>query len=279
MRRYASIAEFVLGARVGIGDGVRAADCEEQRREHDDWTRLSAIRVTFRATNVRSEPVGSRIVRVNVGHLSSATRDNRAKVERHADTSGFGRLLAAPGSQLLLSVGFVLLAAFLVGAFAQRVLLGEYALSVGPIEIPALAPISAAEATSAVAKITQSPTLQVAFRRVPGQVSAARHPQFESIEDPRLKFLSIRTELEDRLRDLAQAVGIDRDVRLNRLVDRLRLEQLFDDGAAAGLKQLLEIGGRVAQGAEVADDVVTSIEGEAARLLYALAELADRRRS
>lgn len=52
------------------------------------------------------------------------------------DTSALGRLFAAPGSQLLLSVGFVLLAAFLVGAFAQRVLLGEYALSVGPDRDP-----------------------------------------------------------------------------------------------------------------------------------------------
>ena len=39
---------------------------------------------------------------------------------------------------LLLRVGIVVLAAFLAGAVAQRVLLGDYALKVGPVEVPAL---------------------------------------------------------------------------------------------------------------------------------------------
>jgi len=37
-----------------------------------------------------------------------------------------------------LRVGIVVLAAFLAGAVAQRVLLGDYALKVGPVAVPAL---------------------------------------------------------------------------------------------------------------------------------------------
>ena len=56
---------------------------------------------------------------------------------KEADRSLLERSLAA-GGLLLVRIGVVALAAFLAGAVVQRTLLGNFALKLGPLEIPEL---------------------------------------------------------------------------------------------------------------------------------------------
>jgi hypothetical protein len=59
------------------------------------------------------------------------------ETERDADQSFVERSFAE-GGLLLLRVGIVALAAFLAGAVVQRTLLSDFALKVGPVEVPEL---------------------------------------------------------------------------------------------------------------------------------------------
>jgi hypothetical protein len=59
------------------------------------------------------------------------------ETERDADQSFVERAFAE-GGLLLLRVGIVALAAFLAGAVVQRTLLSDFALKVGPVEVPEL---------------------------------------------------------------------------------------------------------------------------------------------
>lgn len=208
----------------------------------------------------------------------TTTTTSRETETAASDSSALGRLFGAPGAGVLLTVGLVVLAAFLVGAFVQRVMLGAYGLTLGPITIPDIPAVKPDEAAAAVGKITGSPELVQLFRTSPGRVIGQPHPLFHSIEDPRLQFLSIRTELEARLRDLASASGIDRDVALSKLLARLQAAQTIDAKAREGLQQLLDLGDRAAAGAAVSREVLTSIAEEASRILNVLGEMADKPR-
>jgi hypothetical protein len=73
---------------------------------------------------VETHPGGKRTVTVSTGEA------NRSFVERALATGGL----------ILVRVGFVALAAFLAGAVVQRTLLADFAMRVGPVEVPRLVP-------------------------------------------------------------------------------------------------------------------------------------------
>jgi hypothetical protein len=66
-------------------------------------------------------------------------------ITKEASRSFVERSLAA-GGLLFLRIGVVVLAAFFAGALVQRMILGNYALKVGPVELPELARAAAASA-------------------------------------------------------------------------------------------------------------------------------------
>src|SRR5215211_1172135 len=200
------------------------------------------------------------------------------------DQSLIGRAFANGAAPILFQFLLAALAAFAAGFFIQRVLLGAYGITVGPVSFPELPSVKEPATAEAGDLIKESPQIaailkelkespQIAAILGPGPRGQQPFPQFMSIEDDRLALLSIRTELEKQLRELAEAAGVDRDVALSRLPSRLVLAGAIDDQAARGLRQLIEIGDRIAAGAEVEPDADTRLRNQAFDVLYALGEL------
>ena len=211
---------------------------------------------------------------VQAGPSPGMTITNTEVTETPAsDTSAFGQLLASPGAKLLLNVGLVALAAFLAGAVVQRVWLGEFGITVGPVEIPPLPAIEPEAVQQALATITTA----APFENLISLQGAARgpqpFPQYFHIHSPRLQFLSIRIELEQRIRELARAADIEPELTLDRLLRRLELSQIIDRKAVDGLEQLLSLGDQAAAGAEVPEATLESVKDAALSVLYALGEL------
>ena len=185
--------------------------------------------------------------------------------------SGFDTLLNSDALRLFLQLGLAAVVAFAAGAIVQRVWLGEYGITLGPVSIPSLPPVSAASAAQVVDRIEESPTLGALMG--PGPRRPQPFPQFWNIEDDRLALISIRAELEIRLRELAVAAELDSEIALSKLPQRLVRQGVLDNEAADGILGLLHIGDRIVAGAKVEPSAESKIENQAREVLYALGEL------
>jgi hypothetical protein len=103
-------------------------------------------------------------------------------------------------------------------------------------------------------------------------------PQFMSIENDRLSVLSIRIEVEEKIRALALTVGLDKDISLPKLPRRLSQAGIFSEQAAQGLEKLIDIGDRVASGAELEPGAARNLRENAISIIYGLDELRRGRR-
>jgi hypothetical protein len=238
---------------------------------------LAAVLVATFAFRGQEVPVESRTT-TTVTEITTGGTDAGKKVTESTevtlpgrDDSLLGRALGTGATPLLIQLLVAGLAAFVAGAIVQRIWLGEYGFTVGPVSLPALAPVSDESATQAVDLIKESPDLSDITG--PGPRRPAPFPQFFSIADRRLALISIRIELEERLRELAAAVGLDEDIDIYRLPGRLVRKQVFDTKAAQGLEQLLQLGDRVVAGAEVEEKADQKVRDTALSVLYALSEL------
>jgi hypothetical protein len=207
----------------------------------------------------------------SAGHPSVKKSTSTETSTPASDRSLVGRAFGTGAAPLMFQLLLAGLAAFAAGALVQRIWLGEYGITVGPVSIPVLPVISAPAASEAIDLIKDSP--QFAEILEPGPRRRRPYPQFEVIEDDRLALVSLRLELEQRLRELAQAVGLDEDIALARLPERLARKEVFDDRAARGLRQLINIGDRIGAGAKVEPSVATSLRDQGLEVLYALGEL------
>jgi hypothetical protein len=187
------------------------------------------------------------------------------------DRSLVGRAFGGGAAPALFQILLAGLGAFAAGALVQRVWLGEYGVTVGPVSLPALPLISEPAATEAIDLITESPEFTEILG--PGPRGPQPFPQFQTIHDERLSLLSIRIELEQRLRSLAAAAGLDEDIALTRLPTRIAHTGIFNEQAARGLRKLIEIGDRIAAGAKVDPEAGTKLRDRAFDVLYALGEL------
>ncbi|MEJ1110877.1 MULTISPECIES: hypothetical protein [unclassified Kribbella] len=190
---------------------------------------------------------------------------------RGTDASFLGRTLGSGAGPILLQLLVAAAVAFAAGAFVQRVWLGEYGITVGPVSLPALAAVTNEAATEVEELIRESP--EVLALAQGGPRGPQPYPQFYSIDDPQLSLVSIRIELEERLRDLAESVGLDRDIALLKIPARLSKEGVLDTQAARGLRQLVELGDRIVAGAQVEPQADERIRHAADVALYALGEL------
>lgn len=182
-----------------------------------------------------------------------------------------GRAFGGGAAPVLFQLLLAGLAAFAAGALVQRVWLGEYGITVGPVSLPSLTPVSEEAASAAVDLITESPEFAQILH--PGPRGPQPFPQFQTIDDDHLSLLSIRIELEERLRELAATAGLDRDIALSKLPTRLAHEGVFDEQAARGLRSLIDIGDRIAAGAKVDTEAATKLRDRAYDVLYAIGEL------
>jgi hypothetical protein len=246
-----ALTVFIIAAAFTIGRGITAPDPTGGLINKDTTeTTQSGDQITTKTTT-------------SVEETSPGT-----------DQSLVGRAFAGSAAPILFQFLLTGLAAFASGALVQRIWLGEYGISVGPVTIPALPEISGETAAKAVDLITESP--EFASILGPGPRRPQPHPQFQSIADERLSLLGVRIELEHRLRELGSAVGLDRDILISKLPSRLSQEGLFDESAARGLAQLVDIGDRIAEGATLDAQAETQLRERAFSVLYALSELRQR---
>ena len=259
LRRRARVAAAVVAAAFMLGTLALIA-VEGTRGDGDDH----GVTVTSSTATVQTVGRPAVVTTSRVREIASPA-DDRSLL---AQTLGTG---AAP---IVLQILLAGLAAFGAGALAQRVLLGEYGITLGPVSLPSLPPISAEATSEAIDLVADSPSFATIL--APGPRRPQPFPQFHDIEDDRLALLSIRIELEERLRKVAEGAGLDRDAPVTALPQLLVQSSTIDEQAARGLSQLLEIGDRLAAGAEIEDDTAGQIRDQAWRVLYALGELEHR---
>ena len=104
-----------------------------------------------------------------------------------------------------------------------------------------------------------------------------RIPRYRSIVDPQLKLLSARFELEHRLAELANALGLYASTPVEDLVGEFCRQRLFSHGVAEGIRAFLDLGNRVARGAVVAPTLFERDKDDRlGELLYSISALARR---
>lgn len=266
-------------------DPVIASHERAQRARATQWARVVATvvfilaTVLFAVTRTGDSGEGA-ITKTTVVEETTTTVGEPQTVSKtktsetssgEIDDSLLGRVLGASPSPILFQILLAVLAAFVAGAMVQRIWLGEYGFTIGGVSIPALPPVSAETAKEAVELITESPEISEILD--PGHRGPQPFPQFSSIHDHRLSLLSIRIELEERLRQLAAAADIDEDVSLERIPQRLVAKGVINKNIARGLRQFVEIGDRIAAGAKVEPEAETRLRDRAYDVLYALGEL------
>jgi len=174
------------------------------------------------------------------------------------DTSFFGRVFANPASVLLLQALVALLVGFLFGAVWQRVRLGEYGITLGPVALPSLSPISEDVAAPVVAPITAEDVRRTGIPVLPVKEPAERWwhniPTID-VSDSTLK--QQRIGMEAATRELAfirqvPAWGLFRDV-VWALLDNAMPPEIFSSQFGAGLIGLVDLGDRVLENAPVED--------------------------
>ena len=79
--------------------------------------------------------------------------------------------------------------------------------------------------------------------------------------------------MESQLRELADAAGIERELGLDKILRRLTVHEVIDERAAKGLGDFINLGNRVAAGAQVTPEAFNAIQDEGLGVIYALQEL------
>ena len=210
---------------------------------------------------------------VEVVSSPAASPPTSTTTERSTQTTTTGPSLldrvASPAVVFLLQLGFALLAAVVAAAALQRVMLGEYAFSLGPLTIPAVSREDVERpGEAAIEALTRT--------GVAGQEGAGIRVEPSYIppgaEDPSLQLVALRIEIEQRLQMMARAAGLDGSTRMSA---RQLLRMLADlghipDSVGAQLWDLIELGNRAAHGVEVSEDAGEWAREEGPRLIQAL---------
>ncbi len=187
------------------------------------------------------------------------------------DRSLIGRALGLGAGPYLLQTLLAALVAFASGAIVQRVILGEYGVTVGPVSLPALPPVTEEATLAALEGVAEAP--EIAEISLPSERHVQTPPLYTRLEEPRLGLVSIRIDLETRLRALSDALGVDPEVPLVRLPERLMAMRKLSPEAARGIVELLRIGDRIVAGADVDEGAADRLRSETKTVMYALDEL------
>lgn len=187
------------------------------------------------------------------------------------DRSLIGRALGLGAGPYLLQTLLAAMVAFAAGAIVQRVMLGEYGVTVGPVSLPALPPVTEEATVAALEGVAEAP--EIAKIPLPSERHVQTPPLYTRLEEPRLGLVSIRIDLETRLRALGDTLGIDPEVPLLRLPERLRATNQLSPEVARGIVELLRIGDRIVAGADVEEAAADKLRSETKTVMYALDEL------
>jgi hypothetical protein len=170
-------------------------------------------------------------------------------------------LLVTPGLLWVLRLGLAAAAAFVAAAMVQRVLLGLYGFSLGPLTVPQITKEDLEAASerlmNALSGQPAAPQPAVGVRTEAGPASGTGAALdawiIASPSDPSLQLVSLRIEIEKRLRQLATTRGIRHAGSSAGLLRELTDQGAIDQAAASALADLIGMGNRAAHGVPVSD--------------------------
>lgn len=168
---------------------------------------------------------------------------------------------------LVILLTLSLLGAFVLAAIVQRVLLGQYAFSVGPLSMPEITRQEVQDAIESIAP--PGPETPAA-----AEVS---EPAWATVGDPNLALAGWRIDLEKELRGLARAYDLPaQDAQSpRRTIISLSQNGVIDRQADGGLQRLLTLANDAVHGAEVDPSVVNLLRDDGISLLQYLRSLRD----
>lgn len=250
--RWAQTA-FLLVLAVALplvaGGDVRSAYRDLGAEEKAPTKRKVTERVTAGSESVErtvtERPTGTETATKTVTSPSLRTTETVTA----DDEDGTWDALLTPGSLLLMRAAFAVLIAFLVAAAVQRMLLGEFAVKLGQLDIPVITRTAVEAAAAKLGKgfLKATSTLESPLAQVP-------LPEFVWARDTRLRFIAFYIELQQAIRHLAERVGLDYDRAPAALVEALQERGVITSAQAVGYLELLRYGNAVTLGAPVDKD-------------------------
>jgi len=215
-----------------------------------------------------SEPVGqthTAVVQITEQGTPPAAAGKITTETTSTTAPGLLDRLLAPGLIVVLQLGVAALAAFVAAAITQRVLLGLYDFSLGPLTVPKITRDDLSRAGERLAEsLHRQAPAGSAVRDVLGQFSAnaemvvgqAGAAVAEPVPalDPNLQLVGFRIQLETLLRPLAERFDLPANGPLGQLVIGLRNRGVVDAGTASALSDLIALGNQAAHGSEVTPD-------------------------
>ena len=231
-----------------------------------------------------SEPVGqthTSIVQTTEQGAPAANAGTITTETTSTTAPGLLDRLLAPGLVVLLQLGVIALAAFVAAAVTQRVLLGLYDFSLGPLTVPKITRDDVSRAGDEVVEgLRRQTAAGSAVQEVLGQFSANAEIAVAQAGvaigeptpalDPNLQLVEFRIELEKQLRALAERFDLPPSGPLGRLVIVLRNRGILDAGIASALSDLIDLGNRAAHGSEVAPEAGAWAQRQGPLLIEAL---------
>lgn len=100
---------------------------------------------------------------------------------------------------------------------------------------------------------------------------------YSVIENPSLALVSVRIEIEKRIRELAQLhLKTERIISLKRAVNELVKKQILSPSISGSLLELIDLGNKAAHGEEVSNDVIDWAIDYAPKILSILDQYVDK---
>ena len=163
---------------------------------------------------------------------------------------------------LVLLIAIVLFLAFLFAGAVQRVLLGNYGLSIGPLTIPEIT----AEEVRAAADATLAGVPPEAEAPPGGSTSEAL---WETVTDPNLALAGWRIEVERELRRIGEEYHTppSQNRSAGRMLASLSELGAIDPEVARGLRELIDLANRGVHGATVDQSVIDVLRDEGRNVL------------
>lgn len=159
--------------------------------------------------------------------------------------------------------GAAILAAYLLAAILQRVLLGKYAISVGPLSVPEITQEAVKEAADAALSAASADGTTEPGGPPSGSGSESEpQPVWLNIADPNLTLAGWRIDLEREVRRIATQADFPEGQQrapLRRLLGMLANREIIPYDVLKPLDQLLTFANEGVHGAKVDADVVDVI--------------------
>jgi len=264
--RRSSIAAFVVFFVVLLSFGVPIVVSALTTPQRVVSSRVVTDTSTIPGPNPSANPVTTQ-------HTVAVTTPAQSVIDR---------LMTAP-VWLLLQIGVTVLGAFIAAGATQRVLLGRYGFSIGPLTVPEIGRTDVAAAgAGAIAGIEAllTPAWARAHAKAIDSAETNRRAGSQGAtdaldaasDDSNLQLVALRLEIERRLKALAAAAGLDNPqaAPAARLLAELTTRDVLPQTVADALDDLLRLGTLAAHGRPVSADAGTWAANDGPRLLAAL---------